>query len=58
MSLIKQICLSNIILLTDYAPYTLIAKGRAPLDDNDWLMLDLIQGWGRFNEVQQKIRKA
>lgn len=36
--------LSN-TMLTDYGPYALTAKARIPLVDNDWPLVDLMQGW-------------
>jgi len=42
---LTNLYLSNIIMLTDYGPYALTAKGRVPLIDNDWPMVDLMRGY-------------
>lgn len=41
---LTNLYLSDIIILTDCSPYALIAKGRVPPVDNDWSMVDLMQG--------------
>lgn len=41
---LPNLYLSDIITLTDCGPYALIAKGRVPLVDNDWRVVDLMQG--------------
>lgn len=43
-SALTNLYLSDIIILTDCGPYALIAKGRLFLADNDWSMVDLMQG--------------
>lgn len=39
---LTNLYLSNLITLTDYGPYALIAKGRVPIGKN-WLVVDLMQ---------------
>lgn len=40
---LKKLYLSNLIMLTDYGPYALTAKGRVPVVVNDWPMVDSMQ---------------